>query len=45
MRLLDLDVARKSVRRLNLNLLRKGPSYYSRSHCFELADAAYAAAS
>ena len=37
---LDWDVAQEAMRTLNLNLMRKGPSYYGANHCFQLADAA-----
>ncbi|WP_204912707.1 hypothetical protein [Microlunatus spumicola] len=45
LRLLDLQVVNRAVRLLNLNLMRKGPSYWSRNHCFALADAVYGDAS
>lgn len=31
----------QSMRLMNLRLMKKGPSYYGRTHCFSLADAAY----
>ena len=31
----------RAMRLMNLRLMKNGPSYYSRTHCFDLADAAY----
>lgn len=42
MRLMVWPVPSDAMSRLNLNLMRKGPTYYSSSHCLDLVDAAMA---
>ena len=34
------DVSRAAMSLLNMNLMRKGPTFWSDSHCFDLVDAA-----
>jgi hypothetical protein len=39
MRLLSLDGVVDAARRLNLDLMRKGPAFHWKTHCFDLVDA------
>ncbi|HRF61155.1 MAG TPA: GIY-YIG nuclease family protein [Fimbriimonadaceae bacterium] len=42
LRVLSDPLMVRAMRLMNLRLMKKGPTYYSRAHCFGLVDAAYA---